>query len=423
MTGNRHLRRGLALLLAVTLVGGGVWALRTLVEPNKTHLVAYFDNTNGLFPGDEIRILGVPVGAIDTIEPQPESVKVTFWVDEKYSVPADANAAIISPQLITARAIQLIPAYTGGPALGDGAVIPNNRTVVPMEWDDLRVQAEKLTDALQPTRPGGVSTLGEFVTTAAANLRGQGPEIRSTVISMSKALSALGDGSGDLFGTIRNLSVVVKALENSSAVLGQLNGNLATVTSLLSSDSGAIGQALSDVNRVVGDTTGFLRDNREAVGLTTDKLASLTATINDNIGDVKQALHVFPNAAQNFANIYQPAQGLTGAVAINNLADPIAMLCGSIQAAARLNAEHSAKLCVQYLAPIVKNRQYNFLPVGVNALVGATTRPNEITYTEEWMRPDHNPATATTGPEILAPAATSPTPDLATMLLPAEGGS
>jgi hypothetical protein len=30
----------------------------------------------------------------------------------------------------------------------------------------------------------------------------------------------------------------------------------------------------------------------------------------------------------------------------------------------RLGAEQSAKLCVQYLAPIFKNRQYNFFPIG-----------------------------------------------------------
>lgn len=37
---------------------------------------------------------------------------------------------------------------------------------------------------------------------------------------------------------------------------------------------------------------------------------------------------------------------------------------------------------MQYLAPIVKNHQYNFLPLGLNQLVGAQARPNEITYGE-----------------------------------------
>ena len=80
---------------------------------------------------------------------------------------------------------------------------------------------------------------------------------------------------------------------------------------------------------------------------------------------------------------------MTGALAVNNFANPIQFLCGAVQAASRLGAEQSAKLCVQYLAPIIKNRQYNFPPLGENLFVGATARPNEITYSEDWLRPDY----------------------------------
>ncbi|HXO52462.1 MAG TPA: mammalian cell entry protein, partial [Mycobacterium sp.] len=83
-------------------------------------------------------------------------------------------------------------------------------------------------------------------------------------------------------------------------------------------------------------------------------------------------------------------------------------LCGAIQAASRLGAEQAAKLCVRYLAPIIKNRQYNFPPIGISPFVGAQARPNEITYSEDWLRPDYvPPAGAASGP---APADTAPLP-------------
>jgi len=110
---------------------------------------------------------------------------------------------------------------------------------------------------------------------------------------------------------------------------------------------------------------------------------------------------------------------------INNFANPISFLCGAIQAASRLGAEQSAKLCAQYLAPIIKNRQYNFLPVAQNLFVGATTRPNELTYSEDWMRPDYIPPQP---PPPAAPAAAAPPvpgpsgPPLAAEA-PATGGS
>nr|MDT0523874.1 mammalian cell entry protein [Streptomyces sp. DSM 41633] len=139
--------------------------------------------------------------------------------------------------------------------------------------------------------------------------------------------------------------------------------------------------------------------------------------------------------------IYQPAQGaLTGALALNNFANPVQFLCGAVQAASRLGAEQSAKLCVQYLAPIVKNRQYNFLPLGENLIVGAGARPNEITYSEDWMRPDYRPApppepTPHSGAPLAAesdafpdgaqpgPPPTDPAAGLAGLMVPAGAGS
>jgi phospholipid/cholesterol/gamma-HCH transport system substrate-binding protein len=429
----RNARIGLAVALVLALVGGIVIAARSLSTMDRTHITAYFDNSNGLFRGDEVRILGVPIGAIDAIDPEPNRVKISFWVDDTVKVPAEVRAAILSPQLVTARAIQLTPAYTGGPVMRSGAVIPQTRTAVPLEWDDLRAQLDKLTAALQPTQPGGVSTLGAFINTAADNLRGQGVNIRDAIIKMSQAFSILGDHSNDIFSTIKNLSVVVAALHDSSGLLRELNGNLASVTALLANDPDEVGHAISDLNTVVGDTTSFIADNREALGTTTDKLSSISKAVGDSLDDIKQTLHVAPTAFQNFINIYQPAQSaLSGALAINNFANPISFICGAIQAASRLGNEQSAKLCVQYLAPIIKNRQYNFPPLGENFLVGASARPNEVTYSEDWMRPDYvPPQTSAPAPPPAdaaplaaeSPVATDPAQGLPGMMVAPAGGS
>ncbi|BBX62566.1 Mce family protein Mce3D [Mycobacterium saskatchewanense] len=403
---SRNLRVGLAIGLGTILVAGTA-AAATLPTADRTHVVAYFDNSNGIFPGDEIRILGVPVGKIDTIEPQPDRARISFWIDDKYRVPADVKAVIISPQLVTARAIQLTPAYTGGPRLRDNAVIPQNRTAVPVEWDDVRQQLEKLTQSLQPTEPGGTSPLGALISTAADNLRGQGADIRGTIIKFSQAVSTLGEHSNDIFSTIKNLSILVSALQSSTDLMAQLNRDLASVTSLLADDPNKVGQAVSDINRAAGDVQSFIADNRDSLGTTGDKLSTISKAVAESIDDIKQALHVTPNAFQNFVNIFEPAQAsATGVLAATNFGNPISFLCGAIQAASRLGAEQSAKLCVQYLAPILKNRQYNFPPLGENLFVGAQARPNEVTYSEDWMRPDYRPAP----PPASAPSPEQPTP-------------
>ena len=432
---SRNTKIGLAAVLVLLVVLGTVTLVRCVGGIGRTNVVGYFENSNGIFVGDEVQILGVPVGKIDKIEPQPQRVKISFWYDSKYRVPADAKAVILSPSLVTARAIQLTPAYTGGPVLQDKSVISQQRTAVPMEFDDFRQQLQKLTEMLQPTQPGGVSTLGALINTAADNLRGQGANIRDTLIKLSQAVSALGDHSHDIFGTVKSLSILVSALQQSTDLMVRLNQNLATVTGLLADDPRQINDALRDVHAVIDDVRGFVADNKEALGTTSEKLASVTTALNESLDDIKQSLHVGPTTFQNFVNVYHPAQGaLVGALVINNFADPITFICGAIQAASRLGAEQSAKLCLQYLAPIIKNRQYNFLPLGENLFVGPNARPNEVTYSEDWLRPDYVPPAPPGGPApgpppdspVPQPAdavPTNPADGLRGMIVPPQGHS
>jgi phospholipid/cholesterol/gamma-HCH transport system substrate-binding protein len=424
---SRKPRIGLAVVLAIALIAGICVVVWKGSGAGRTHLVAYFDNSNGIFVGDEVRIVGVPVGEIDAIEAEPTRVKISFWLGDQYKVPAAAKAVILSPSLVTSRAIQLTPAYTDGPVMPDNTVIGQDRTAVPVEFDDFRKQLERLNEALQPTQPGGVSPLGALVNTTADNLRGEGANIRDTIVKLSQAISALGDHSDDLFSTLKNLSILVSALHDSSDLLSQLNRNLAGVTHLVANDPNEVSDAVAELSGLAGDLTSFVNENRESLGITADKLASVSQALNDSIPVIKEDLHVAPNTLQNFINIYQPAQGtLTGALSVNNFQNPITFLCGAIQAASRMNAEQSSKLCVQYLAPIIKNRQYNYLPLGLNPLVGATARPNEITFSEDWMRPDYIPPQPPPAAEAPLPAEqaapTNPNDGLTGLMVPPGGG-
>jgi phospholipid/cholesterol/gamma-HCH transport system substrate-binding protein len=428
----RRFRTALAAALVLLLVAGGLTVIPEVGHTAKNTVTAYFDNSNGIFAGDEVQILGVPVGEIDTIEPQPGRAKVTFWYDSELQVPADVQAAILSPALVTSRAIQLTPAYTSGPTMTDGAVIPEARTAVPVEWDDFRAQLDKLSQTLQPTEPGGVAPLGSLINTAADNLRGEGANIRDTILTLSQAISVLGDHGTDIFSTVKNLSVLVSALQGSTDLMRHVNRNVASVTALLAADPNAVGNAIKDLNLAVGDVQGFVAENREPLGTTSDKLASVSKAVVDSLDDIKQTLHIAPTALNNYNNIWQPAQGaLSGALMLNNFASPITFLCGAIQAAARLNAEESAKLCVQYLAPIIKNRQLNFPPLGENLFVGTQARPNEVTYSEDRLRPDYIRPIPTTppvpdenAPPLPAEAvSTNPTEGLPGLMVPQAGGS
>ena len=180
-----------------------------------------------------------------------------------------------------------------------------------------------------------MNSVGEFINSAADNVRGQGDTARDTVLKLSEAISALGDHADDIFSTVRNLQLLVSALYSSSDLLASFNQNLASVTTLLTNTPNEVANAVKGSGWCTGrDVRDFLADNREAMGVTFDRLGSITTALNDSRGDIKQILHVAPTVIQNFLNIYQPAQSaMTGILALNNFADIPQWICSAIESA------------------------------------------------------------------------------------------
>src|SRR5213082_974011 len=119
-----------AAALAVVVVAAGV-ALASGGNRGTHHITAYFTRTIGLYNGNDVRILGVRVGKIDSIK-NAEPV-----VDVKDKLPADGGAVLVPPSVVSYRFIQLTPAYTGGPELPTHAVLQTDRTQVPLEFDEI----------------------------------------------------------------------------------------------------------------------------------------------------------------------------------------------------------------------------------------------------------------------------------------------
>lgn len=370
-------------IVAITVFG---WRAYTSLTTNT--VTAYFANTNGIYVGDDVKIMGVNVGTIDDIQPDGDRMKVRFHYDSAYSVPADAKAVVLSQSLISTRAIQLAPAYSGGPVLADDAEIPQERTAVPVEWDDFREQLERLSADLGPTEANKEGALGGAIDSAADLLDGKGDSINDTITKLSDSMTTLSDGRKDLFGTIQHLQVFVSALRASDRQIVEINGHLASVTGAMTDTDDELGKALGDVDMLTGEIRKFIEDNRAGATKSLDNLASVTSALNESKPDIEQILHIAPSTFANFYNIYQPAQGaLTGELAVTQFQNPLQFICGAIQATGRMGAEESAKLCAHYLAPVLKSLQFNYPPVGVNPADGVQVRPEQVDYSEDRLRP------------------------------------
>src|ERR1700746_2819673 len=90
VSGSAVLAGALAAIFVVIAVVAGAQLYRKLTT---TTVVAYFSETLALYPGDKVQIMGVRVGSIDSIAPDGDKMRVTLHYNNKYKVPAKANAS------------------------------------------------------------------------------------------------------------------------------------------------------------------------------------------------------------------------------------------------------------------------------------------------------------------------------------------
>ena len=83
---------------------------------------------------------------------------------------------------------------------------------------------------------------------------------------------------------MRNLQLLVSALYSSSDLLASFNQNLASVTTLLTNTPNEVANAVKSLDGALADLRDFLAENREAVGVTFDRFASITTALNDSRG-------------------------------------------------------------------------------------------------------------------------------------------
>jgi phospholipid/cholesterol/gamma-HCH transport system substrate-binding protein len=378
-----------SLVVAVGLVAAVVgWRLYEKLTNNT--VVAYFPAANALYAGDKVQIMGIRVGSIDKIEPAGDKMRVTFHYRNKYKVPANASAVVLNPTLVASRSIQLEPPYRGGPTLPDHAVIPEERTQVPVEWDDLRNDITHIISQLGPTKEQKAGPFGEIIESFADGLAGKGKQINTTLDSLSNALTTLDEGRGDFFTVLHSLALFVNALHRDDQQFVALNQDLAQITKNLTSSDQAAAQAIQQTDDLLSTAQRFFTENREVLAHDVNNLAEATTEIVQPTGrdGLETALHILPHMAANVLGIYEPAHGsLTGVPALVNFANPMQFICSAIQAGSRLGYQDSAELCAQYLAPVLDSIKFNYVPFGMNFISTADTLPKNVAYSEPRLQP------------------------------------
>ncbi|CAM5367956.1 hypothetical protein SALBM135S_08531 [Streptomyces alboniger] len=239
-------RLAVVLLVLALLAAAGITGVAVLARGGDgKHITAYFDRAVAVHEGSDLRVLGVRVGSVDEIRPEGRQVRVRLTLDEGVEVPAQVQAVVVAPSVVSGRFVQLSPAYSSGPQIRDGAVIDAGHTATPVEVDELLKSVTELSDALGPDGANKDGALAGLVKAGAKNLDGNGKDIGDTIHQLGGASAVLNGNSGDLVTTVEQLQQFITMLKRKDGQVRRAETQLSEVAGFLAADKDDLAAAPS----------------------------------------------------------------------------------------------------------------------------------------------------------------------------------
>jgi phospholipid/cholesterol/gamma-HCH transport system substrate-binding protein len=299
--------RALALGVTLALLVTAAWPVVT--RPGERTLTAYFTAAVGIYPNSDVRVLGVAIGSVSTVEPDGTDVKVTMTLKPDIQLPADAGAVVITPSLVADRYVQLTPVYHGGPALADGASIPRERTATPVEVDELLTSLDQLMSALGPQGANKDGAVSDLLTKSAEYLDGNGQPLGQAIKNLGEFARTASDAKDDLFTSVDNISKFTAMLAANDGQVKQAISQIASISEVLADQRDQFSGALTELTQALGVVQGFVKDNRGKVQSDVDKLSDVTKVLVNQKDSLAEALDTAPNALTNLLEAYDRSAG------------------------------------------------------------------------------------------------------------------
>lgn len=296
------------LILAVVAVVAALLAGVTLLPGDSAPktVTATFPRTTSLYEGAEVKVLGVTVGKVESIEVQGTAVEVTMTYKADVKLPADVHALIVPPSIVGDRFVQLAPAYESGPVLADDARLGLDRTGVPLELDDNYRALDEVARGLGPEGANRDGALSRLVRATARNLGGRGRLFNQTVREMSLAITTLADGSGDVGATIDHLAKITRRLRGKDDTIRRLITNVAVIATELNGQRDGLRDAVRLLRSALDDVGRLGRKHGEELTAVVDDLTAVTGILDRHSRTLASAIRLAPVGLTSMGNIYVP---------------------------------------------------------------------------------------------------------------------
>jgi len=275
----------LGLIVIVWLVASVLLVLNTssVMRLWGRHYEAVLPEAAGLRPGNPVRVSGMDVGRVDSVELGGDGVLVEFTVSETDVELGEHTTAEVSVDTVLGdKALQLTSAGDG--TLAEGATIPLERTSAPYDVNEALSDLQGTAEAIDVDKVAGA------LDQVARTVQGATPELR-------RALRGVGRISATISGRDEALRQLLDHADEFTDILADRSGDMTDLIrqgNLLFAELVArrddISSLLANLSAMAQQLSGFVEDNEAELGSTLDGLNRVIDTLRDNKEDISATL-------------------------------------------------------------------------------------------------------------------------------------
>jgi phospholipid/cholesterol/gamma-HCH transport system substrate-binding protein len=281
----------LLIFILVTTIATGflVVTIGNLSFAASTEYKAVFSDATGVVKGDDVRVAGVKVGNVESVEVVDRTrALVTFKVQKDQQVTQSTDATIRYRNLVGQRYIALTQGVGGPDTLSPGATIPMSRTRPALDLTVLFNGFKPLFEALSPADINKLSY--EIVTV----FQGEGGTLESLLSHTASVTSTLASRDQVIGSLITNLNKVMVTIGNRDQQLSSLLVKLRQFVSGLSQDRQAILGSLDSISGLAVQTSDLVTGIRPSLTTDVKQLRSVAGNLDRNKAEIDRALQVLP---------------------------------------------------------------------------------------------------------------------------------
>ncbi|MBP2325496.1 phospholipid/cholesterol/gamma-HCH transport system substrate-binding protein [Kibdelosporangium banguiense] len=287
----------LGIFAVVTVTSTGLLGLTIAnvdLRPSQEYS-ARFEDVTSLSVGDDVRIAGVRVGQVETIELVDKRVAhVEFSLDARRKLPVSVTATIKYRNMIGQRYISLERGV--GPVneiLPPGSEIPLEHTKPAL---DLTVLFNGFKPLFQALSPDDVNKLSHEIIQV---LQGEGGTVESLLRHTASLTSTLADKDKVIGEVIGNLNNVLDTVNSHSDQLSGLITTLQQFVTGFAKDRRPIGEAISSLDELAGATAGLVGESRQPLKESISALGQVSKNLAENDEVVDSALRNLPGKMES----------------------------------------------------------------------------------------------------------------------------